>query len=289
MKRVEWSKVRRWQVKMEIHMPLPSLPYPDIVVDEVQVTPAYRIDGSRRCMGGSQLQITVGGRGIVRVKGKEHVLTPGLGFLHNHCDRDVSYYYPSDGTEAWNFLWVAFNAAEDIITDINERYGYVFRLPLDKGVVKKLAAYRNYRGAVQVFTPLAGAAFIMDILTGVVDSVERKVSESPQSVLVSNAQKYIMEHIGADIGIIDLADALNVSREHLSRVFREQAGMSPRDYICKRKMRLACDLLLQSNLSCKEVAVRVGYNDHSSFSRAFRQVVGMSPRMLRENGYRPEI
>lgn len=286
---INWSKVRVWQVKFEVHQPLKSLPLPDLVVEEVQESPEYRVDGALRKTGGSQLQVTIGGRGMVRVNGKDHELLPGRGFLHNHMDPGVCYYYPPDGVEVWNFLWIAFDNAEKMVREINQRYGYVYHLPLERGVVKKLGAYRNFRGAIQVLSPLAGAGFVMDILAELADTHERKLIESPRSVLVSKAQRHIMERMGTELGIAELAEALQVSREHLSRVFLEQTGMSPSEYLCKSRMRLACDLLLQSGLSCKEIAARVGFNDHSSFSRAFRQVVGMSPRALRENGYRPEL
>ena len=86
-----------------------------------------------------------------------------------------------------------------------------------------------------------------------------------------------------------LAGALQVSREHLSRVFKEQIGVTIHEYATRRKIDLAIDLLMQSNLGCKEIAERVGFNEYSAFSRAFRRVVGSSPQCVRENGYRPDV
>ncbi len=286
---IQWKGVRQWQVKFEVHMPLKHLPYPDVVVEEVQKTSKYVCDGRFRKVGGGQLSITIGGRGAIRINGEDYELLPGMAFLHNHDDPEVCYYYPPDFDGDWRFLWIAFFNSDEIIGSINQRYGYLYNLPLDRGITKRLMSYKGYRGVMQMLTPLAGAGMVMDILTGLGDTFERKLIENPQSVLVAGVQRFVLENIGRDVGVIELAEEFKVSREHLARVFREQTGYSPREYINRRKMRLACDLLLQTSLGCKEIAERVGYSDHSSFSRAFKNTVGMSPAVLRENGYRPDI
>ena len=283
--------MRVWEVKFEVHQPIPALPLPSVVVEEVQHLPIYGHDGRTRRDRGGQLVYTMSGEGRLRVKDKVYDLTPGKVFLHNHQDVDIGYFYPPEGMAVWRFLWISFNgeAAEQMVENIVERYGYLFDLPWDRGIVKKLYSYRNYRGAVQVLTPLAGAKLVMDVLTGIGDGLEAQLIGNPQSLLVARAQEYILENVNRELGVSDIAEALTVSREHLTRVFQEQTGMTPKGYILSRKMNLACDLLLNSQLSCKEIAERVGYSDPTSFSRAFRRLTEMTPGELRENGYRPDI
>ena len=283
--------MRVWEVKFEVHQPIASLPVPHVVVEEVQNSPVYGHDGRFRRDRGGQLAYTMSGRGRLRVRNEVFDLTPGVAFLHNHRDPDIGYFYPEDGTDVWRFLWIGFNGelAEKMVTDIVARYGYRFELPWERGIVKKMYSYKNFRGAVQILSPLGGMRLVIDVLTGLGEALEKRLIGSPQSLLVARAQEYILENVAVDIGVAEIAEALNVSREHLSRVFREQTSMSPKDYILSRKMSLACDLLLYSSLSCKEVSERVGFEDPTSFSRAFRRLVGMSPGGLRENGYRPDI
>lgn len=88
-----------------------------------------------------------------------------------------------------------------------------------------------------------------------------------------------MERIARDLG---------VTREHLSRIFRQQFGQPPSEYLMKRKMELACKLLLSANLTCKEIAERIGYENSISFNRAFKNLVKMPPGQLREFGCVPE-
>jgi len=264
---------------------------PHVVVEEVQSLPSYGHDGRTRRDCGGQLVYTMSGEGRLRIKDKIHALTPGKAFLHNHRDCNIGYFFPPEGKETWRFLWISFvcKSVEKMVDDIVGRYGYIYDLPWDRGVVRKMYSYRNHRGAVQVLTPLSGAKLVMDILTGIGDGLEDQLIRSPQSMLVARAQEYILENINRELSVNDIADALLVSREHLTRVFQAQTGMTPKAYILSRKMNLACDLLMSSQLSCKEIAERVGFSDPTSFSRAFRRLTEMAPGELRENGYRPDI
>ncbi len=284
-------KERIWEVRFETHQPLKTLPRPFEVVEEIQDHFGYCCDGRKRHIGGCQLQITLGGRGGLRLNGVEHDLTPGKAFLHNHDDPEVCYYYPENGTEKWHFIWIAFGGvnAEAMVREFNQRYGYIFELPLDRGVVKKLQGYRNYRGSLHFLTSLNGAKLFMDILATLGDTFAGKIIENPQNILVAKAQDHIICNLDKAFNCAALAGALQVSREHLSRVFKEQIGVTIHEYATRRKIDLAIDLLMQSNLGCKEIAERVGFNEYSAFSRAFRRVVGSSPQCVRENGYRPDV
>jgi transcriptional regulator GlxA family with amidase domain len=142
---------------------------------------------------------------------------------------------------------------------------------------------------VQSLTPLAGAKLVMDVLSSLGESFEKEHKNDPQSILVRKAQELIFENLESNMGIMEIADMLQVSREHLSRVFKAQAGVSPVDYILNSKMKFACHLLKNTNLSCKEIAERVGYDNPSSFNRAFKKTIRITPNELRRIGYAPNL
>jgi len=72
---------------------------------------------------------------------------------------------------------------------------------------------------------------------------------------------------------------LSVSRFY--DLFREQTGTVPARYIRELRLKMARDLLLNSHLSVKEIAGRVGIQDVSHFVRDFEKRYGLSPRRLR--------
>ena len=250
---MDFRKVRKWQVNFEVHRQLRSLPVPEIVVEEVQNDRNYRLDGRLRGDSGGQLSITLGGRGGLRIAGTDYELTPGKAFLHNHNDPQVCYYYPPDGTEPWNFLWMAF-------------YG--------DGLM---------------MTPLEGGKLVIDVIDQLCSPVENELRESPRSSLVGDVQNRIANYISERLDVESMARHFRVSREHLSRVFREQTGTPLHAYITRARLRFAMNLLLQTRLNVKEIAAKCGYTEYSVFYRAFRKRIGMSPEALREAGYRPDI
>ncbi len=283
---------RVWEVNFEIPARLPSLPYPGAVVEEVQQVPEYNIQcRTRKNMTGCQLSCTLEGEGIFRYKRQEYRLTPGMAFLQNHNDVNTAYYYPVNGRQPWRFLWFAFfsETVESMVREMVSRYGYIYRLPVDGGIVKKLKSFKSYRGTLQILSPLEAARVVMDVLTGLDKHIEEKYVETSQSNLIRRTQAYIFENIGNDIGIDQIARNIGVSREHLSRIFRQQLGQAPSEYLMKRKMELACKLLISTNLTCKEIAERIGYENSVSFNRAFKNLVKMPPGQLRELGCVPEI
>ena len=114
-----------------------------------------------------------------------------------------------------------------MVRDLNQRYGYIYQLPADRGIIKRLAAYKNYQSVVQALTPLAVAKLVMYVLISLGETLADKEERDPQSNLIRKAQQLIIENLGRPIGNNALAEELNVSREHLSRVFKNQTGSSP--------------------------------------------------------------
>lgn len=82
-----------------------------------------------------------------------------------------------------------------------------------------------------------------------------------------------LEHIAAEV---HLAPAT------ICRLFRRFQGVSPYQYLTRRKMTLAAQLLLEQGALVKEAAARVGFSDPYHFSRCFRGVHGVPPATLRK-------
>ena len=106
--------------------------------------------------------------------------------------------------------------------------------------------------------------------------------ESDPAALVESVRAYLQENYGKTIDFSALASSMAVSAPYLSRIFREQAGTSPSKYLTGLRIRQAKKLLLDTNLTVREIAERVGYPDPFHFSRIFRNIAGMSPAQFRE-------
>ena len=140
-----------------------------------------------------------------------------------------------------------------------------------------------------MMTPLEGGKLVIDVIDQLCSPVENELRESPRSSLVGDVQNRIANYISERLDVESMARHFRVSREHLSRVFREQTGTPLHAYITRARLRFAVNLLLQTRLNVKEIAAKCGYTEYSVFYRAFRKRIGMSPEALREAGYRPDI
>jgi AraC-like DNA-binding protein len=85
----------------------------------------------------------------------------------------------------------------------------------------------------------------------------------------------------------EIAERLNVSAEHLARVFKQQTGISPHVHIQNAKMLAACGMLKSESLPVKEIAWRLGYETPANFMRTFQRVIRCTPIQFRKNGVVP--
>jgi AraC-like DNA-binding protein len=100
---------------------------------------------------------------------------------------------------------------------------------------------------------------------------------------VRRALEQIHANLGARITLLDIAGDLNVSVQYLCRAFKRDVGMTPYQYIITQKVKFARDLLIHSDLSLSQIALRSGFNDQSQMSTRLKRVLGISPSQLRED------
>ena len=93
--------------------------------------------------------------------------------------------------------------------------------------------------------------------------------------------RYLNDNYMYKINISDLASTIGVERSYLWRVFLQEYHESPQKYLQRLRMEKARSLLESSTLSIADIASRVGYDDYTSFTKMFRQKVGMSPTEYR--------
>ena len=102
------------------------------------------------------------------------------------------------------------------------------------------------------------------------------------SLYVKNAIAYLNKHAYQQISRWQLAEAVNISEDYLTRIFRKEMGISPWDYLNRYRIQLACKLLTQTGLSINEIAQDTGFQDQAYFCRVFKKVKGFPPGHIRQ-------
>ena len=107
------------------------------------------------------------------------------------------------------------------------------------------------------------------------NSYVENVSENKH---LGTALKYISDNFKkADFRISHISEAIGISENHLRAIFRQEMGMSIRDYVIKERINIAVTLLKNSNYNINEIAQFCGYNDYKQFSEQFKKIMGVPP------------
>jgi two-component system, response regulator YesN len=88
--------------------------------------------------------------------------------------------------------------------------------------------------------------------------------------------------------LADLAQVVGHSRSLLCRVFKEETGLTVKQYLKKLRMKKACELLQGTSLIIKEICAAVGMRDQSHFTRDFKKIHGLTPTEYRRLHYTAE-
>lgn len=102
------------------------------------------------------------------------------------------------------------------------------------------------------------------------------------SPLILSVIEYVNANISGDLKIVDIAKQFAVSSQTLSNKFRDEVGISLKKYINTCITDKAQDMLLQTDLSVKEIAFQLGFSDQYNFSKFFKSCVYRSPSEYRE-------
>ena len=95
------------------------------------------------------------------------------------------------------------------------------------------------------------------------------------------ATEFLKEHFAEKIVMADLARRVGMSVRQMERRFQDAFQLSPSRYIQRLRVLRACDLLVGTERQITEIALELGFYDHSAFSKKFSELMGISPLAYR--------
>ncbi len=104
-----------------------------------------------------------------------------------------------------------------------------------------------------------------------------KSATAKQNTILTKAHDYIISNLDKNIKAKDIASMVNVSESYFTTYFKENTGITFRDYILDARVEAAKKMLEKHSVSISDIAYKTGYQDYRSFSRAFKNKTGMSP------------
>jgi AraC-like DNA-binding protein len=230
--------------------------------------------GSHYCF----FQYTLSGAGRAIIENGDSSIECGTGFLCS-TNHQFKYWFDKKNAPYWEFLWIGFtgDAALSIFATIQKEFGKIVPIPSQSGTILMLhdlyrkSIEKEWHSTIEIST--AGYAFLMQMiedlrLRGTQDAITR----------IDESIKFLKTHFREQMNIAIICEQFGYSREHFSRLFRQQTGLSPMQFILNLRLNHAKKLLCSTRLSLKAIAAECGLNNANYLCSLFRKRFGISPR-----------
>ncbi len=106
---------------------------------------------------------------------------------------------------------------------------------------------------------------------------DKKGSAHKQQSAAQRIVMYVNDHLTEDISVAQLAEHFYLSTSQFSRVFKQATGAAPWDYVIKKRLTIAKEML-RNGYSAQQAAESCGFRDYSVFYRAYTKHFGYAPK-----------
>ncbi|MDX9881132.1 MAG: AraC family transcriptional regulator [Prolixibacteraceae bacterium] len=258
----------------------------DLYITDIGYYPQARHHFRERKEGVSQaiLIYNVEGKGFILAGNEKHELPTDHFYI---IPPGMPHSYHADNENPWSIYWVHFAGTKarlfsrkvlqpvslerEKTSRVNERlelFSELFR-NLERGYGIETLEYVNLCLNYLLASFTHPGQF-------------RAIKESAEKDPVGQSINFMLENIGRKLALNDLAEVVDLSASHFSRLFVTRTGHSPIDYFIQLKIQRACRLLDNTDWPIAGVARETGFEDQFYFSRQFRKVMNMSPREYRK-------
>ncbi len=212
------------------------------------------------------------GEGQFTLSGSRHAVGAGdLFFLPPY----VTHGYRCDPLAGWRILWVHFGGA--YAESLVRLAGFSVANPLrhlgDRPAVAsaferllEILRAQKYQHGVDA----AGALVLL-----LLELVKLAEPDPPE-------RRRLLEAAEGGGGLDAMARRAGCSKYHFARLFHARVGLPPWRYVLNRRVEQARGLLLDPQVTMKEIAGQLGFRDGNDFTRCFTRITGLSPRRYRE-------
>lgn len=250
---------------------------------EIRHKENYDYDNKKRPLySGYVLQYTLSGYGSYEYMGNSYLLEKNRGFF-TRIPEDSRYYLPQDAFgNSWEFFYLHFSgeAVAPFYKAFHNNFGPVFLLPSECNVIQSYLAFHANLKKGYTLKKYEGGEFLYRFLVATLRELEYSESQI-RSDYVKRAVKHMEEEFDTLSGIDALAAHLQISNEHLSRIFKQETGTSPICYLTDLRIQRALHYLLNTDITIEAIARQCGFSCGNYFSKVFRKYMGMSPEEYR--------
>lgn len=174
-----------------------------------------------------------------------------------------------------DFLSVKLKALEFVLRAESEMYrsgGHTYTFMSRKDYLSELMSFENTSVLKNWFMDKMREA-VSNMTTGGQDHTH---------YLIKKAYEYIEENFSKEISLNEISEELNISSYYFSKLFKDETGEGFVEYLTRRRIEKAKEMLKDPEISIKEIGSECGYSDPNYFSRIFKKSTGMTPTEYKE-------
>lgn len=209
----------------------------------------------------------------LRINGQWVDLHPGRATLLPP-DAELEYRYQGPSTHAYCHFQLPPEGGEAVgvpaVQDLGGRFDVL------NAQLEQVIAWR-------ATSPARATVRLWDLLWSLSETPSRAEAATPgYPAAIGRVMRIIELRLAEPLYIEDLAREINLSHNHLIRLFRAHVGQTPVAYLRGRRVERARQLLCHTMLPIKAIARQVGIADLHLFNKVMRRATGLPPRALRE-------
>ncbi len=190
----------------------------------------------------------------------------------------TTHHYFSDKENPWKKIFI--NASGSLLDRLIEGYGleniYYFKgldLSREMGSIIDLAKENQESSTQEIICILNRAFFKMREHVRGIDHASDPAEKM---------REYLRNHAATKFKMEDLCKYISHSESQTIKIFKKAYGITPYAYFLEKKIKLAKDMLINTNLSVKQIADHLSFADEYYFSNIFKQKTGLSPTKYRK-------
>lgn len=224
------------------------------------------------------MEYVVSGKGHIRYDEKEYSVGAGDFYLLNTVHKH-SYY--ADEKEPFEKIWI--NVYRRLIDSLCQAFRFepllIRKVNVEEDILRihQMLQGKN-SDEVEEMSDQFGAE-LTRLLYKVYNSMNARLTGSNRLRIIKD---YIRRHITDGITVEKICEANYISTASLFRLFKENTGESPKEYIGKIKIQMAATILRNTDIEIAEIGKQLGYYDYSHFYKSFTAAKGLSPAMYRK-------
>ena len=194
--------------------------------------------------------------------------------------------YIADKELPWEYVWVEFDGLR--AKSIAESAGLTMDTPIYHAQSKSLREdmmnemlYMTQNRESSPFHLIGHLYLFLDYMMR--SSADTNIQKGSQlrDFYIHEALHFMEHNFQNDISVEDVAAVCGLNRSYFGKIFKQAVGKSPQEFLLSYRMAKATELLKLTQLSIGDISQAVGYDNQLHFSRAFKNIYGMSPREWR--------